>query len=181
MKITKLETEIEIPQGCTFSKLAKEISVKGEKGEIKRLVLDKDLTIESKDNVVKLSYKKIGKKQKAYLFTTAAHIKNMLKGVTEGYNYKLKICSGHFPMNVSIKGDAVEVKNFIGEKVPRLQKFPAEVKVKINGDIIEIDGIDKEAVGQTAASIEKMTKRPGFDKRIFQDGIYIIEKAGKKI
>jgi len=47
----------------------------------------------------------------------------MIRGVTEGYTYKLKICSGHFPMNVSLKGDVLEIKNFIGESVPRKLKI----------------------------------------------------------
>ena len=53
--------------------------------------------------------------------------------------------------------------------------------MKINAPEIVVEGINKELTSQTAASIEQMTRRPGFDKRIFQDGIYITEKDGKKI
>jgi large subunit ribosomal protein L6 len=44
-----------------------------------------------------------------------------------------------------------------------------------------VEGIDKELTSQTAALIEKLTRRPGFDKRIFQDGIFMIEKDGKPL
>lgn len=176
----KLQTTINL-EGCTFTRDERVIIVKGTKGELKRMLSDKNIIIKQEGETLRLSFEKTGKKQKAQLFTTSAHIKNMIKGTTEGYNYKLKICSGHFPMNVSLKGDTLEIKNFIGEKVPRTLKIKPGATVKINGELIDVDGIDKEIVGQTAGSIEKLTKRPGFDKRIFQDGIYIIEKAGKKI
>ena len=73
------------------------------------------------------------------------------------------------------------VKNFIGEKVPRTVSINEGVSVKIEGTEIVVEGFDKEKTGQMAASIEQMTRRPGFDERIFQDGIYLIEKDGKVI
>jgi large subunit ribosomal protein L6 len=105
----------------------------------------------------------------------------MIKGVQEGFTYKLKICSGHFPMSVALKGNTFEIKNFIGEKVPRTLKIKQGADVKIEGDQITVHATDKELAGTTAGAIEKLTRRPGFDKRIFQDGIYITEKDGKKL
>ena len=175
----KLNAQIELPEGITLTREPRTITVKGPKGEVTRKLADKSVSVEVKGNVVDIGYDFDSKSYKKNLFTIRAHIKNMIKGVSEGYEYKLKICSGHFPMNVSLKGDLFEVKNFIGEKVPRQLKLKQGVDVKINGDIIEVKSSDKEIAGQTAASIEKLTKRLGFDKRIFQDGIYIIEKDGK--
>lgn len=176
----KHEAEIEIPQGCQFTNEGMTMKVNGPKGEISRLLDDKLLKIKQEGNTLKLSYDKISQREKKMLFATVAHINNMFKGVQNGYNYKLKICSGHFPMAVSVKGDLFEIKNFIGEKVPRTYKIPNGIKVVISGELIDVNGIDKDMTGQTAASIEKLTRRPGFDKRIFQDGIYIIEKDGEK-
>lgn len=177
----KFEAEIEIPQGCTFALESKLIRVKGPKGEITRPTDDKKVIVKPEGNTINITYDKSGQREKKKLFTLVSHIKNMLKGVQEGYNYKLKICSGHFPMAVTVKGDTYEVKNFIGEKVPRTMKIPAGVKVTITAETINVDGIDKELTGQTAAGIEKLTRRPGFDKRVFQDGVYIIEKDGEKL
>ncbi len=43
-----------------------------------------------------------------------------------------------------------EVKNFLGEKSPRNLKFDTQnVKVKIEGDKVVVEGNNKEAVGQT--------------------------------
>ncbi len=105
----------------------------------------------------------------------------MLRGVTEGHTYKLKVCSGHFPMSVSVKEGVLEVKNFIGEKVPRRLMIKDGVTVTAEGDVIVVTGHDKERVGNQAAAIEQLMRRPGFDRRIFQDGIYLTEKDGKEV
>ena len=65
----------------------------------------------------------------------------------------------------------------MGEKIPRLAKISPGVDVKIEGDMITVSGFDREKVGQSAANIELATRRPGFDKRIFQDGCYIVSKS----
>jgi large subunit ribosomal protein L6 len=49
-------------------------------------------------------------------------------------------------------------------------------KVNIGKDEVTITGIDKEHVGQTMANIEQATRVRGFDIRIFQDGIYLVDK-----
>lgn len=84
-------------------------------------------------------------------------------------------------MTVAVSKNELVVKNFLGEKVPRIIKLKENVTVKIEGEHIKIESPDKELAGQCAADIEKLTRRPGFDTRIFQDGIYIINKAGKDI
>ncbi len=79
-------------------------------------------------------------------------------------------------MTVALKGTMVEVKNFLGEKVPRTMMVPANVKVTIKSEDITVEGINKEAAGQVAGSIEKLTKISHFDRRVIQDGIFITEK-----
>jgi large subunit ribosomal protein L6 len=175
-----IEQTITVPEGCQAQIEEKLLTVTGPKGSIKRKI-NGGLKISLSNNQVILLAKKVTKREKKLIFTQSAHIKNMIRGVTEGFVYKLKICSGHFPMNVSVKGDSFEVKNFIGETVPRTLMIKEGATVKINGDIIEVEGSDKEVVAQQAASIEQLTRRPGYDKRRFQDGIYIIDKSGRPI
>ena len=170
---------ITIPEGVTVTVNGRDVTAKGAKGELTKTIATRALTVKASESELTLAVSQATKLQKNLLFTYKALLKNILQGVNEGYNYKLKICSGHFPMTVGLKGDTLEVKNFIGEKVPRTLKIKTGADVKINGDIIEVDSPSKELAGQVAGDIEKLTKRPGFDKRIFQDGIYIIEKAGK--
>jgi large subunit ribosomal protein L6 len=99
--------------------------------------------------------------------------------VTVGFTYHMKIVFNHFPMKVAVKGDRVEVNNYMGGRAPRYANIVKGCTVKVNGTDITVEGIDIEACGQTAANIERSTMRTGFDKRTFQDGIYIVQKSHK--
>ena len=176
----ELKEIIEVPEGIIVNLEDRKLTVTGEKGAISREYNNPKVSISFKDNKIEL-ISKDSKKEKAVVKSYLAHIKNAFKGCTEGFTYKLKICSGHFPMNVSVANNILTIKNFLGEKVPRTVKLNPKVKVKVEGDLVVVEATDKEKAGQTAADIEQRTRRPGFDKRIFQDGIYIVEKAGKEI
>lgn len=173
--------EINIPEGIEISKEAHLIKVKGPMGEVSKKLAGPKIEITADKNSVKIISKKATKREKKLIYTFKAHINNMIKGVTEPFVYKLKICPGHFPMNVSMDKDIFTVKNFFGEKTPRKLKIKPDVKVKIDGKDVYVKGIDKELTAQTAASIEMLTKIKNRDRRIFQDGIYIVSKAGKEI
>ena len=105
--------------------------------------------------------------------TIIAHIRNMIKGVKEGYTYHLKIVYNHFPMTVKVEGDKVVTQNFIGERTPRIAKIAGNTQVKIEGQDVTVTGSDIEDVGLTAGSIELSCRIVGYDKRRFSDGIYI--------
>ncbi|MDD5087047.1 MAG: 50S ribosomal protein L6, partial [Candidatus Nanoarchaeia archaeon] len=157
------------------------IKVKGPKGEVSKKLAGPGVEIKAENNSVSIISKKATKREKKIIYAIRSHIKNMIKGVTEGFVYKLKICPGHFPMNVSVEKEYFTVKNLFGEKTPRKLKIGPEVKIKIDGKDVYVEGINKELTSQTAASIEKLTKVKGRDRRIFQDGIYIVSKDGKEI
>lgn len=181
MKPDQTKYNVEIPEKVTVNIDNGLFKVKGPKGEVsRRFVFPKiQITVEGK-NIVFFA-KKPTKREKAAIFSTEAHLKNMFKGVTEGCIYKLKICSGHFPMKVSYKGNVLEVKNYMGETVPKKLIIKPGVELKIQEPEIIVSGVDKELTSQVAASIEQMTRRANFDRRIFQDGIYITSKDGVDI
>jgi len=180
MKIDILK-EIEFGEGVTAELDKAFLKVKGPKGEVSREFFHPKISISIDNGKVVLSANKGTKREKIMIGSFQAHIRNMVKGVTEPFVYKLKICSGHFPMNVSVSGNQVVIKNFLGEAVPRKVEFAQGVEVKINGTEIVITSSDREAAGQTAAKIESLCRVTDRDRRIFQDGCFIIEKAGKQI
>ena len=108
--------------------------------------------------------------------TICAHINNMMKGVSKGFTYKLKIVYAHFPISVKVEGDKILIENFLGERAPRVAKIVGNTKVFVKGDDVIVQGINIEEVGQTAANIEQATRIKNKDPRKFLDGIYIYEK-----
>ncbi len=173
---------IKIPEGTEINIDGNTISVKGKKGELKRTFTNPRILLEKEEDNVVIKCRedlKFLSKDKMFINTFRAHIKNLFKGANEGFSAKLKICSGHFPMNVSISGNILSIKNFLGEKTPRTVRLFEGVKVEITGDEISVRGLDKEVVGQTAAKIEQTTRITNRDRRIFQDGCFIIKKPGE--
>tara|TARA_Y100000310_G_scaffold343122_2_gene449304 strand:+ start:104 stop:649 length:546 start_codon:yes stop_codon:yes gene_type:complete len=176
-----MNVEWEIPEKVSIQVDGMLLTIKGEQGELKKELHSPLVKCEAKDNKLTFSVKKATKRENKILKTMRAHIKNYARGVTEPFIYKVKVCSGHFPMTVENNNNTISIKNFLGEKVPRTLDIREGVDVKVEGEIITITSIDKDLAAQTAASIENLTKRPGFDSRIFQDGCYIIEKDSKVI
>jgi len=174
---------IPIPEGVNITINGKTVKVEGPKGTIERELWYPGLYLltEQKDegNEVVIKSESTRKKIRAIAGTYTSHIKNMIIGVTEGFFYKLAIVHAHFPMQVAItkEGDAVSVSNFLGERKPRIAKIVEGAKVELKGREIVVSGINKEAVGQTAADIEQTTRIKGYDPRVFQDGIYLVEKG----
>ncbi len=179
MIVENFVQKIVIPEGLSATVNNGLLLITGPKGSVSKKFIHPKVKVSVEGSDVIFLAKRFTKNEKKVMQTFIAHLNNLFKGVTEGHLYKLKICSGHFPMNVSVKGNNLEVKNFIGEAVPRTLSFKESVDVKLEGEFIFVSGINKELVAQSAASIEKLTRRNGFDKRIFQDGIYITEKDGK--
>ncbi len=172
--------EVEIPEDVEIS-IKKEllnyiVTVKGKLGTLRREFKSYGVIIRKENNKIIVEAYWPNHKQKALVYTIASHIRNMIRGVKEGFKYKLKIVYSHFPMNVRVVNDEIIVENFLGEKAPRKVKIYGNCKVSVKGDIIEVFGINIEEAGITAGRIEALTKVKNKDRRKFQDGIYIIEK-----
>jgi large subunit ribosomal protein L6 len=181
MKSEKLVEEIAIPDGITFNIDNGLVCVKGRKGEVRKKLMDPSIDIKEDKGKVMISAKKSTRREKTKIGTFKAHIKNMFKGATEGHIYKLKICAAHFPMNVSASNKEFIVKNFLGEKVPRKISLKDNVNVKVDGDTVIVESVDKNLASQTAADIEQLCRITNRDRRIFQDGIWLFNKDGKDI
>ncbi|NJF25321.1 50S ribosomal protein L6 [Thermococcus sp. Bubb.Bath] len=176
-----IREEVEIPEGVEVTVEGNTVKVKGPKGKLQRELKYPGVKILIEDGKVAVFKEFPRKKDIAIARTFKAHIANMINGVTEGFTYKLKVLYSHFPMTVKVQGDEVVIENFLGEKNPRRAKILPGVTVKVMGQEIVVESIDRERAGQTAANIEQATKINKWDRRVFQDGIYIVEKAGRPI
>ncbi len=171
---------------------ARHVKVSGPRGSLERTFkhIDMDLKVISEEaneetetparNYVKLDLWFAHRKQLASVRTVCSHINNMIVGVTRGFTYKMRFVYSHFPINVSLNGRTIEIRNFLGEK--RVRKVPllegvdytrsADVK-----DQIELAGNDITMVSLTAAKIQQATSIRRKDLRKFLDGIYVSEKG----
>lgn len=170
---------VEVPDKVQVTVDGPVVKVKGPKGEVSRRLHDPRVTIAKKGNDVVVSCATLRAKERALVGTYGAHLRNMIVGVTRGFEYKMKIVYAHFPIKAAVKGDTFVIENFLGEKSPRKTSIVGETKVTVKGDQVLLTGLNVEEVGQTAANIERATKIRGLDPRIFQDGIYITEKPGR--
>ncbi len=168
---------LEIPEGISVSLEERTISVKGKLGTIKKdfTKLPAFLTIEN--NILKIEPYGTRRKDFAISKTAQSIINNMIKGVQNGYKYRMKIVFAHFPITVKIKDGKVHVENFFGERKARISKIVGDsTKVAIEGDDIVITGPHLEYVSQTAANIELSTRVKNKDQRVFLDGVYVYSR-----
>ena len=97
------------------------------------------------------------------LGTLVAHINNLITGVTYGYKYNLKIVYSHFPIRVTPEGkkNRLRIENLYGGRKALYAVILDGVKVKVEDEDVVVTGINKEAVGQTAANIQEITRQRG--------------------
>ena len=179
-KDKKVSIKISIPEGVTGTLDETILTFKGSNGETTRDFLNPLVSIKLTNGEIELSTKSSKRTFARVLYTTVAHINNMIQGAKEGFTYELKICSGHFPMTVKKEGNEVVISNFLGEKIPRRSKIIEGVDLEIKGDAITVKSQSIENAGQTAANLEHATFIKKRDRRVFQDGCYIISKPQQK-
>ena len=177
-KIAEIKTQIKVPEGITATLENDILTIKGEKGELSRTFSHPRIKIKVDGAIIEVSGKNVIRKEKALIGTFVAHIKNMIKGLNEGFEYKMKTVFSHFPIKTSVEGNEFVIQNFLGERSSRRAKILEGVNVEVKGEDITVQGTDKEKVGQTVANIERATSVKKRDIRIFQDGVYRTSKGG---
>lgn len=169
--------ELTIPTGVTVDYTDKVVTVKGPKGELK-FTVSENIDVKIEENKVTVVRSNEQKQTKAMHGTTNAHIANMLKGVSEGYEKGLEIIGVGYRFN--LKGNVLVVN--AGYSHPVEVKIPEGITVEaVNNNEITVKGIDKELVGEFAANVRKIRKpEPYKGKGIRYKDEYIRRKEGKK-
>jgi large subunit ribosomal protein L6 len=174
-----LQRTVPIPDQVAVQVEGRTVKVKGPLGSLQEDLSHLPVSINVNDNKVRLETTWPRKREIGMLGTAAAHVRNMLKGVTQGYRYELRTVYAHFPVTVKVdeKARLLKIENFTGEKTPRYAKIVEGVKVEVKGEDISVEGIDLKSVSQTAANIQDSTKIKKKDLRVFLDGIYVSGKG----
>jgi len=173
-----------VPKDVKIAVKSREVTVSGPRGELKRSFrhLNCDIKLEqtSKGQKLRAVMWFGAHKQIAALRTVLTHVKNMITGVTKGYEYKMRFVYAHFPINTAIvaAGAGIEIRNFLGEKIVRRVNMLPGVKVAHSDakDEIVLTGNDVELVSRSASLIHQSTLVKNKDIRKFLDGIYVSEK-----
>jgi len=173
----EIQKNIAVPDGVKVDYDTKTgiLTITGPLGTLSRKFMRPNFKFEYKNNKISFTCKFPRRKDNSLLGTWEGHVKNMVLGVTTGFEYKMKIVYSHFPIKTHVKDNELIIENFLGEKQPRKAKMVGETKVKVSGDQIVINSIDIEAAGQSMANIERATRIKNYDLRVFQDGIYLVE------
>ncbi|MHA1910158.1 MAG: 50S ribosomal protein L6 [Candidatus Kariarchaeaceae archaeon] len=175
--------EVPIPEEVTITQESnKTIKIKGPKGSLERTfgILPLDISIDNENKSVKIITKLAKSKRKALVGTIAAHIRNMIIGVTEGFYYHLRVVYSHFPMTVSVVGKEVKIDNLYGGKEPKIIKILGDSKVVVKEGDVMITGPNIEHVSQTAATLQEICKLRGKrhkSPKTFMDGVYVSDKG----
>ncbi|KAI9500817.1 60S ribosomal protein L9B [Coemansia spiralis] len=182
MKHISKDDIINIPSGVTVEIKARQIRVTGPRGTLSRDLrhIQVDLQRPNK-NQIRVVVWQGGRKHIACIRTVCSHITNLIKGVTQGFQYRVACVHAHFPINVTInKDNSVEIRNFLGEKQVRKIQLKAGVTIensKAKKEEFILTGNDINDVSQSAASIQQATRVRNKDIRKFLDGVYISNRG----
>ena len=169
--------ELEIPTGVTVTVNENVVTVKGAKGELS-LTLKNGISVKIEDTKLTVESSGKAKFDNAMHGTTNALIKNMIKGVSEGYSKGLEIIGVGYRFQV--KGNVLVVN--AGYSHPVELNIPEGLTIEtVSNTEITVNGINKELVGEFAAKVRKVRKpEPYKGKGIRYKDEFIRRKEGKK-
>jgi len=167
---------VTIPQGVEVTSGSGVLTVKGPKGTLTRKTVP-DVIIAVENGTVTLTPKAGSEKARALWGTYAAHLGNMITGVTTGFTKKLEIEG----VGYRAEAQGQKIKLNMGYSHPVELMAPEGVTVVVEKSLITITGTDIEKVGQFAADVRAVREpEPYKGKGIHYQGEYIIRKQGKK-
>ncbi len=167
---------IVIPENTEVKQEGSTVTVKGPKGELAR-VFRSEIDIKIDGNTITLEPTNNSKFTRSLWGTYGSHIQNMISGVNNLFEKKLIINGVGYKAEVS--GDKVVLSLGFSHKIEL--DIPKGLEVDIKKNVIDITGIDKEAVGQFAAEIRSYRKpEPYKGKGIKYKNEVVRRKEGKK-
>ncbi len=166
-----------IPAGVTASMDGGVILVKGPKGELTMPMVD-DVIYALEDGSISVQPANSGRRARAFWGMQRTLVENLVTGVTQGYTKILDITGVGYRANA--QGKTLKLQLGYSHDVDFAVPEGIEIKTPDN-TTVEISGIDKQKVGQTAAEIRRWRKpEPYKGKGIKYRGEFIFRKEGKK-
>lgn len=167
---------IPVPKGVEVKITPSEISVKGPKGTLRQALLG-GIVIKHEGEQLLVALDENHKDNENYHGLYRTLIDNMIHGATKGFESKLEMVGVGY--RAAVQGRLLDLQ--IGFSHPTKLPIPEGIQVAVEKNTqITISGIDKQAVGQFAASVRaKRPPEPYQGKGIRYSGEYVRKKAGK--
>ena len=164
-----------LPAGVTASVEGNTVTVKGPKGELST-VINENITAEVNGEEITLTRKNDNFKN--FHGTANANIRNLIIGVTEGFEKKLESVGVGY--RFQLKGNELVVT--AGYSHPVTVAIPEGIKLEVPSNTeLFVRGIDKQLVGEFAANVRKIRKpEPYKGKGIRYADEHVRRKEGKK-
>ncbi len=167
---------IELPAGVTATLDNRLLTITGPKGSLSR-TFRTEVNISLDGNIINVTQNGSDVFARSLLGTYASHIKNMIAGVTAGYEKKLILEGVGFKSAVS--GSNLDLA--LGFSHPVKVAIPAGITATADKNVITISGIDKETVGQFSAYVRSLKKPEPYKGKGFRyEDEVIRRKQGKK-
>jgi len=165
---------IEIPQGVTVNIKDRIVTTKGPKGELSVTIRPEvDIKIDNSNIIVSIK----NEINKPYWGLTRSLIANNIEGVVNGYTKQLEIQGVGY--RARTEGEILILEVGFSHEVK--MEIPENIEIIVEKNIITINGIDKQLVGETAAKIRAVKKpEPYKGKGIRYVGEEVRRKAGKR-
>ena len=166
---------ISIPDKTKFSINENEIIIEGPKG---KLSFQKQSDIVIKEESGKIFIATTNDNSNPISGTTRALLSNMVKGVTEGWEKKLKLIG----VGYRAKADNKNLVLTVGYSHPVTYIIPEGVKIETPSQTeIIVSGTDKQKIGQVASEIRLIRPpEPYKGKGIRYDDERVVKKEAKK-
>ena len=167
---------VELPQGVTATIAADAVTIKGAKGSLS-LLLTSGVSVEQTDKKLQIKYSEAGP-VRMRAGATRAHLANMVRGVTRGYEKKLELVGVGF--RAQLQGKNLNLT--LGFSHPVSVAIPEGITIETPSQTeIVVKGIDRQKVGQVAAEIRGIRPpEPYKGKGVRYANEQITLKEGKK-
>jgi large subunit ribosomal protein L6 len=168
---------IELPDGVSVTVSGGNVTVKGKNGELSQSV-HPDVNIAVEENVVTVTVNNPTVKAERSLWGTfTALLKNMVTGVTDGFEKKLEIQGVGYKWKVS--GKKLNIEAGYSHTVDL--DIPEGLEAKVDDGVLVVTGADKQQVGEFSANVRKVREpEPYKGTGIRYQDEYIARKAGKQ-
>lgn len=166
---------IKIPSGVSVTIDDSLITVTGSKGSLSQFTMP-DIAVKQEGDEIIVSRSSDEPKLRSKHGLMRALVQNMITGVTDGFEKQLEVNGVGF--RVALAGQ--DLKMNLGFSHEVVYKVPSHITAKVEQNIITVNGISRQQVGQTAAEIRSLKKpEPYKGKGIKYVGERIIRKSGK--